>query len=81
MKRTFTPRDAYAEARNAFDHGVSSPSANTGSVPYTDSVSAYVTRPRIASSRFRRSSTAHCVITPGRPVCEPTRSASAFSGA
>ena len=33
VKRTFTPRDAYAEARNAFDYGVSSPSANTGSVP------------------------------------------------
>ena len=27
----------------------------------------------MASSRLRRSSTAHCVITPGRPVCEPTR--------
>src|SRR3954470_6673193 len=25
VKRTLTPRDAYAEARNAFDHGVSSP--------------------------------------------------------
>src|SRR5206468_3016747 len=66
VKRTFTPREAYADARNAFDQGVSSPSTNTGSVPYTDSVSAYVTRPWIASRRFKRSSTAHCVITPGR---------------
>jgi hypothetical protein len=40
VKRTLIPRDAYAEPRNAFDHGVSSPSTNTGSVPYTDSVSA-----------------------------------------
>src|SRR3954447_23772192 len=40
VKRTLTPREAYAEARNAFDHGVSSPSTNTASVPYTDSVSA-----------------------------------------
>ena len=30
----------YAEARNAFDQGMSSPSTKTGSVPYTDSVSA-----------------------------------------
>ena len=81
MNRTFTPREAYAEARNAFDQGVSSPSTKTGSVPYTDSVSAYVTSPWIASWRLRRSSTAHCVITPGRPVCEPTRIAIAFSGA
>jgi hypothetical protein len=81
VKRTLTPRDAYADARNAFDHGVSSPSAKTRSVPYTDSVSAYVTRPRIASRRFSRSSTAHCVSTPARSVCEPTRIASALSGA
>ena len=33
VKRTLTPRDAYAEARNAFDQGVSSPSTKTGSVP------------------------------------------------
>ena len=33
VKRTFTPRDAYAEPRKAFDHGVSSPSTNTASVP------------------------------------------------
>src|SRR4051812_8774522 len=40
VNRTLIPRDAYAEARNAFDHGVSSPSTKTGSVPYTDNVSA-----------------------------------------
>ena len=40
VKRTLTPRDAYAAPRSAFDHGVSSPSTKTGSVPYTDSVSA-----------------------------------------
>src|SRR5437870_2179995 len=33
VKRTLIPRDAYADARNAFDHGVSSPSTKTGSVP------------------------------------------------
>jgi hypothetical protein len=33
VNRTLTPRDAYAEARKLFDHGVSSPSTNTGSVP------------------------------------------------
>ncbi len=33
VKRTFTPRDAYAAPRNAFDQGVSSPSAKTRSVP------------------------------------------------
>ena len=53
MNRTLTPRDAYAEPRNAFDHGVSSPSTNTGSVPYTDSVSAYVTRPCIAEPQVQ----------------------------
>ena len=40
VKRTLTPRLAYAEARNAFDQGVSSPSSNAWSVPYTESVSA-----------------------------------------
>jgi hypothetical protein len=40
VKRTFTPRDAYAAPRKAFDQGVSSPSTKTGSVPYTESVSA-----------------------------------------
>jgi hypothetical protein len=33
VKRTLIPREAYAEARNAFDQGVSSPSTKTGSVP------------------------------------------------
>ncbi len=33
VNRTLTPRDAYAEPRNAFDQGVSSPSTKTGSVP------------------------------------------------
>src|ERR1043166_4760680 len=40
VKRTLTPREAYADARKAFDQGVSSPSVNVGSVPYTESVSA-----------------------------------------
>ena len=34
------PRDAYAEVRNALDQGVSSPSVNTCSVPYRETVSA-----------------------------------------
>ena len=34
------PRDAYAEVRKAFDQGVSSPSVNTCSVPYSETVSA-----------------------------------------
>ena len=33
VNRTLTPREAYAEARSAFDHGVSSPSTKTFSVP------------------------------------------------
>src|SRR6516164_11128696 len=39
--RIFMPRDAYAEVRNALDQGVSSPSTNTCSVPYRETVSAY----------------------------------------
>ena len=38
--RIFMPREAYAEVRKALDHGVSSPSVNTCSVPYSDTVSA-----------------------------------------
>jgi hypothetical protein len=33
VTRIFIPREAYALVRNAFDHGVSSPSTNTCSVP------------------------------------------------
>ena len=40
VKRTFSPREAYAEFKNALEYDVSSPSTNTFSVPYTESVSA-----------------------------------------
>ncbi len=40
VNRILIPREAYAAARNAFDYGVSSPSTNTDSVPYTEMVSA-----------------------------------------
>lgn len=33
VKRILIPREAYAAARNDLDHGVSSPSTNTDSVP------------------------------------------------
>ena len=38
--RIFMPREAYAEVRKALDHGVSSPSVKTCSVPYRETVSA-----------------------------------------
>ena len=40
VKRILRPRDAYADAKKPLDQGVSSPSVNTSSVPYTEMVSA-----------------------------------------
>src|SRR6266571_8510235 len=79
--RIFMPRDAYAEVRKALDHGVSSPSVNTCSVPYSETVSAYDVRPRMPSSSSSASSTEHWMSTPSAPNAAPTRQATALLGA
>ncbi len=63
------------------DHGVSSPSVKTCSVPYTDTVSAYETRPRTPIFSSRASSTAHWVNAPGAGTCEPISRPTATAGA
>ena len=67
--------------RKALDHGVSSPSVNTCSVPYSETVSAYEVRPRMPSSSSMASSTEHWMSTPSAPNAAPIRQATALLGA